>query len=158
MIVRRLLIAVPVLFFLVAPAHAQVATYADHWFEEESRLDAPENWESPEYSVGTTEAPYDPYEQYQIELKMYDGDTLVERLWSNWDPTYVSVVGSAMIIPDIIHTPIANCAEVDHWIKKELQNVVERFARTYSETQVYRIESRYRERPHQRFLFVQGKS
>lgn len=143
MILRRLLISALCLLWLTAPAEAQQATYSDHWLQAESSVEAPENWTSPEYGVGTTESSYDPYEQYQVELKLYDGDSLVERLWSSWNPTYASVVGTGYITPDIIPTPVANCAEVDHWIMKELQNVVERFARTLSETQIYRVETRY---------------
>lgn len=128
---------------LTARAEAQPATYSDHWLEEQSLVEAPENWTSPEYSVGTTDSSYDPYVEYQVELKMYDGDSLVERVWSSWNPTYASAVGTAYIVPDIIHTPIANCVEVDHYIKKHLQDVIEKFARTASESQLERIETRY---------------
>ncbi len=93
--------------------------------------------------MGTTESAYDPYEEYQVELKMYDNGVLVDRVWSSWDPVYASVVGTSYIAPDFIPTPIANCAEADHWILKRLQGLTERFARTNSETQIERVESRY---------------
>lgn len=144
MILRRLLISAACVLSLVGRAEAQQATYSDHWLQGGITHEEPDNFSTPEYGVGTTDSSYDPYEEYQVELKMYDGDSLVERLWSSWHPTYASVLGTAYIIPDIIHTPIANCAEVDHFVKKLLQDVVERFARTFSETQLYRIENRYR--------------
>lgn len=143
MSIRSLFFAAALTVLVATSVEAQQATYTDHWVDEVSLEDPPDNWSTPEYSVGTIDSSYDPYEEYQVELKMYDDGSLVERVWSSWHPTYASVVGTSWIVPDILPTPIANCAEADIWILKQLQNVTERIARTNSETQFQRVESRY---------------